>query len=170
MHYKFAIITRAHISVAAQNALVGLAAYLAAFYFTALFHSKSSTIGGLWSVISAIVVLQATTREAWKSALLRVRGTLIGAIVGSVYLYFLAFSAIGMALSMGLTVLLCDLLNVPDHGRLAAITVALIMVLSSLNPELSPFVNAALRFLESAIGAGIAVLAVMVWPQSEQAT
>jgi uncharacterized membrane protein YccC len=62
---------------------------------------------------------------------------------------------------------LCDALNVPDHGRLAAITVALIMVLSSLNPEMSPFANAALRFIESAIGAGIAVFAVMVWPQSE---
>jgi uncharacterized membrane protein YccC len=167
VRYKFAIITRAQISVAAQNALVGLAAYVAGFYFTALFHSKSSAMGGFWSVISAIVVLQATTRETWKSALLRVRGTLIGAIIGCVYLYFFAFNPIGMALSMGVTVLFCDALNVPDHGRLAAVTVALIMVLSSLIPEMSPFANAALRFVESAIGAGIAVLAVMVWPQSE---
>jgi hypothetical protein len=44
------------------------------------------------------MVLQATSRDAWQSAVLRV-------------------------------------LNVPDHRRLAAITVALIIVISTGNPE-----------------------------------
>jgi uncharacterized membrane protein YccC len=94
-------------------------------------------------------------------------GTLIGSVIAGFYLWLLPFSAIGMAVSIGLTVLLCQALNVPDHGRLAAITVALIMVLSTGNPELPPFTNAALRFVESAIGAGIAVLAVLIWPKAK---
>jgi uncharacterized membrane protein YccC len=89
-------------------------------------------------------------------------------MLGGFYLYLLPFSPIGMAVSIGLTVLLCQALKVPDHGRLAAITVALIMVISSGNPELSPFANAALRFIESVIGAVIAVLAVLLWPKAKE--
>jgi uncharacterized membrane protein YccC len=163
------MISRDRISVAIQNALVCLAAYLFGFYFTGLFHARSSSIGGLWSLVSGVVVLQATSRDTWQSAVLRVLGTLIGAILSSFYLHFFPFSPIGMAVSVGLTVLLCQMLKVPDHGRLAAITVALIMVISSGNPELSPFANASLRFIESVIGAGIAVLAVLLWPEAEQA-
>ena len=66
-------------------------------------------------------------------------------------------------------VLLCQMVEVPDDGRLAAITVALVMVISSGNPELSPFENAALRFIESVIGAGTAVLAVLLWLRAEEA-
>ena len=160
--------SRDRISVALQNALVCLAAYLAGVYFTSSFHGRSSIIGGLWCVISGIVVLQATSRDAWQSAVLRVLGTLIGATIGGFYLHLFPFSTIGMAVSVGLTVLFCQALNVPDHGRLAAITVALIIVISSGNPELSPFANAALRFSESVIGAGIAVLAVLLWPKSKE--
>ncbi len=160
--------SRDRISVAIQNALVSLAAYLVGYYFTGLFHGRSSSIGGLWSLIAAIVVLQATSRDTWKSAVLRVLGTFIGAMLGGFYLYLLPFSPIGMAVSIGLTVLLCQALKVPDHGRLAAITVALIMVISSGNPELSPFANAALRFIESVIGAVIAVLAVLLWPKAKE--
>lgn len=157
------------VSIAIQNALVSLAAYTVGYYFTGLFHSRSSNIGGLWSLIAAIVVLQATTRDTWKSAVLRVLGTLIGAILGGLYLYFFPFTPVGMAVSIGLTVLLCQALNVPDHGRLAAITVALIMVISSGNSELSSFTNAALRFIESLIGAAIAVIAVLLWPKIKAA-
>ena len=156
------------ISVAIQNALVSLAAYLVGYYFTASFHGRSSSIGGLWSLVSGIVVLQATSRDTWKSAVLRVLGTLIGAMLSGFYLYLFPFSPVGMAVSVGLTVLLCQMVEVPDHGRLAAITVALVMVISSGNPELSPFANAALRFIESVIGAGTAVLAVLLWPKTEE--
>ena len=89
-------------------------------------------------MISGIVVLQATSRDAWQSAVLRVLGTPIGATIGGFYLHLFPFSTIGMAVSVGLTVLLCQAVSVPDHGRLAAITVALIIVISNGNPELSP--------------------------------
>ena len=102
--------------------------------------------------------------------MLRVLGTLIGAMLSGFYLYLFPFSPVGMAVSVGLTVLLCQMVEVPDHGRLAAITVALVMVISSGNPELSPFANAALRFIESVIGAGTAVLAVLLWPKAKEVT
>ncbi len=39
---------------------------------------------------------------------------------------------------------------------------------SSLDPKLSPGLNALLRFAESCIGTGVAVLAVLVWPSSRR--
>lgn len=70
-----------------------------------------------------------------KSAVLRILGTLVGATVSGFYLYFFSFNAVGMAVSIGLAVLLCQMVEVPDHGRLATITVALVMMISSGNPE-----------------------------------
>jgi len=158
------VISRDATRVAVQSALVSLVSYWCGFYFTSFFHGASASIGGLWSVISGIVVLQATRRNTWSSAWLRILGTLVGAIVSAAYLFWLPFTAIGMAASILVTVLLCHAARIPDHARLAAITVAVIMVLSSLNPTLSPILSAALRFTESCIGTAIALLAVVMWP------
>ena len=158
------MISRDAARIALQIALVSLASYACGSYFTGLFHGASARIGGLWSMVSGIVVLQATRRTTWSSAWLRVLGTLIGSIIGAVYLSLLPFSAIGMAVCIFGTVLLCHAARIPDHARLAALTVAVIIVLSSINQALSPILNAALRFAESCIGTALAVLAVLMWP------
>jgi len=158
------VISRDAARIALQIALVSLASYACGSYFTGLFHGASARIGGLWSMVSGIVVLQATRRTTWSSAWLRVLGTLIGSIIGAVYLSLLPFSAIGMAVCIFGTVLLCHAARIPDHARLAALTVAVIMVLSSVNQALSPILNAALRFAESCIGTALAVLVVLMWP------
>jgi uncharacterized membrane protein YccC len=119
-------------------------------------------------MISGIAVLQATRSTTWSSAWLRLLGTLIGSIIAAVYLSLLPFSVIGMAVCIFLTVLLCQAARVPDHARLAALTVAVIMVLSSVNPALSPILSAALRFAESCIGTALAVLAVLLWPETTE--
>ena len=69
-----------------------------------------------------------------------------------------------MALAIFATVLLCTSLNIPSHGRLAAITVIVVMVTGSLDPKLSPVLNALLRFAESCICTGVAVIGLVVWP------
>ena len=60
---------------------------------------------GLWSLVPGIVVLQAASRDTWKSAVLRVLETLIGAMLSGFYLYLFPFRPAGMATSVGLTVL-----------------------------------------------------------------
>jgi len=152
------------IRVAIQIALVSFASYLGGSHFSGLFHGASASIGGLWSAISAIVVLQATRRETWSSAWLRIAGTAIGSILSAAYLTVLPFSPFGMALSVFATVLICHGARIPDHARLAAITVTVIMVIASLNPTLNPIQNALLRFSESCIGTVAAVLAILIWP------
>jgi uncharacterized membrane protein YgaE (UPF0421/DUF939 family) len=151
--------------IALQAALVSLLAYWAGSYFTRLVQGSESQIGALWATISGVVVLQATRRETVASAWLRVLGSLIGAIVSAAYLSLFPFSPLGMAFSIGITVILCYTLRVPDHARLASITVAVIMVVSMTDPRINPFMNAGLRFGESCIGAALAVLAVLAWSE-----
>jgi uncharacterized membrane protein YccC len=74
------------------------------------------------------------------------------------------FSALGMAASMSVTVLVCYGARMSDHARLAAITVSVIMVTASLNPTMNAILNAALRFSESCIGTAMAVIGVLIWP------
>ena len=71
-----------------------------------------------------------------------------------------------MAVAIFATVALCAAIKVPSHGRLAAITVIVVMVTGSLDPKLSPGLNALLRLAESGIGTGVAVLAARVWPSA----
>jgi uncharacterized membrane protein YccC len=151
----------------AEIALAALVAYLLGFWFTSLFQGYLPKIGGLWSAISAIVVTQATRRETTSSASLRVLGSAIGAFTSAVYLSLLPFHPLGMALAIFATVVVCSAARVPSHGRLAAITVIVVMVTASLDPKLSPGVNALLRFAESCIGTGVAVVGVLLWPEGK---
>ena len=153
--------------IPAEIAVAALVAYLLGFWFTSLFPGYLPKIGGLWSAISAIVVTQATRRDTTSSASLRILGSAIGAITSAVYLTLLPFHPLGMALAIFATVLLCTAVNIPSHGRLAAITVIVVMVTGSLDPKLSQGLNALLRFLESCIGTGVAVVSVRLWPGSQ---
>ena len=152
--------------IPAELAVAALVAYVLGSWFTGLFPGYLPKIGGLWSAISAIVVTQATRQDTTSSASLRILGSAIGATTSAVYLILLPFHPLGMALAIFATVLLCAAAKVPSHGRLAAITVIVVMVTGSLDPKLSPGLNALLRFAESCIGTGVAVLAVRLWPGS----
>lgn len=152
-----------------QIALATLLAYLLGTWFTALFPGYLPKIGGLWSAISAIVVTQLSRRDTVSSASLRILGSAIGALTSAVYLSFLPFHPLGMAAAILITVLLCQSANIPSHARLAAITVIVVMVTSSLDPHLNPGLNALLRLAESCIGTGVAVLIVAVWPADHPA-
>jgi len=155
---------RANVVIAVRTAAVCLAAYLAGSSFTSLFHAGSAILGGVWSVVSGIVVLQATLEDTRGSAMLRVLGTFLGALVAALYLSLFRFHPLGMAAAVGVTVLLCQALGVPDHARLAAVTVVIVLAVSVADPTIRPALNALLRFLESCIGAGIATLAVYLSP------
>ena len=151
--------------IPAQIAVAALLAYWIGFNFTSLFPGYLPKIGALWSAISAVVVAQLTRQDTRRSASLRVLGTAIGAITSAIYLSLLPFHPIGMAAAIFATGVICAGLNVPSHGRLAAITVLVVMVTASLDPALSPDLNALLRFAESCIGTAVAVVVVLLWPQ-----
>src|SRR5512136_963982 len=112
-------------------AFVSLVSYALGASFTGFFHSASAGTGGMWAVMSGNVVLQATRRETWSSAWLQILGTFAGAIVSAAYLSVLSFSVAGLAGAVFVTVILCHVFRIPDHARLAALAVSVVMVVSS---------------------------------------
>jgi uncharacterized membrane protein YccC len=154
------------LAVALQYMLVSFLSFSLAQQIAIFVHGPSDTvtIGAMWAMISAIVVTQETRSTTLDTAWLRILGSLIGAVISAVYLAFLPFSVLGMAVLIGITVLLCQVLNIPTHARLAALTVGVVMVVSALNPDIPPLVNAGTRFFEVIIGSTVAVSVAWVWP------
>jgi uncharacterized membrane protein YccC len=156
--------TRAEqLRIPAAIAVASLVAYVLGSSFTSLFPGYLPKTGGLWSAISAIVVTQVTRQDTRSSASLRVLGSAIGALTSAVYLSLLPFDPIGMAVTIFATGVICTALRVPSHGRLAAITVIVVMVTASLDPTLNPLLNALLRFVESCIGTAVALIGLFLW-------
>ncbi len=145
------------VSVSIQNIIIALFAYLCGFYFTALFNASTSAIGGLWSVISGILVLESTRADTLRSAKYRIVGTLIGCVVSGIYLFYFPFTVIGYSVCIGIGALACHLLRVPQHVKLTGVTISVVMIVSAIMHDVNPFLNAGLRFVESVIGTGVAV-------------
>ncbi len=145
-----------------KNVVVVVGAFLGGFYFTRLFHEPTSFVGGLWATISAIIVLETTHTKTLFSAKNRMIGTFIGAVLSGIYLLLFPFTIIGFATTIGIGVLVCYVLKVPQSVKLTGITIAVIMIVSTITQDLHPMKNSALRFAESAIGAIISLLVAYI--------
>lgn len=136
--------------------------FLGGFYFTTLFHAPTSLVGGLWAVISAIIVLESSHAETFASAKFRLIGSFLGAILSAIYLYFFTFSILGLTATIGIGVILCYLLKLSQSVKLTGVTIAVIVIVSTLEHSLHPFLNAGLRFIECAIGTAAAVVVALI--------
>jgi len=145
-----------------NNTVMAFIAFFAGYNFTALFHEGTSQEGGLWSVVSAVMVLESKWSETSHSAVFRIIGSFLGAAISGTYLYFYHFSAIGLAICIGVGVFVCHLLGITKYVKLTSLTIAVVMIISVINNDIEPFMNAALRFAESVIGTIVAVMVAYV--------
>jgi len=149
-----------------QIFLVVLSSYAAARYTTGLIHPASAQFGALWAAISGIVALQDTLPATGHAARLRVSGTLVGAVASATYLMLLPFSMAGLAFAAAVAVGAAVLLKQKDGGRLAAITVTVIMLLTEMNPSQHPLVSVGMRLFEASLGAALAVAVSWAWARA----
>lgn len=158
------IIQRVHLGMAVVKCIAVLLAYFFGFYVTGRFHEESGFIGAILACTSAIVVLQdKDLKNSLHDGWLRVLGTFIGALIAWIYLSFYSFSVQGMIQAVFVLEVVCMLLDVPDNGKMATITLVVILIISREYPDLPPWENGLLRFSEAAVGAGIGIF--MVWAE-----
>ena len=157
---------REAVSVAFQYGFVSFLSFLIAFTLSVHFSGAGDTaaIGAMWAMISGIVVMQETRKSTLDTAWMRIVGSLAGAVISALYLLVFPFSPLGMAVLIGITVLICGLLGIPGHARLAALTVGAVMVILWVDPGINPVANAATRFPDVIVGSSIAVGVAWVWP------
>jgi uncharacterized membrane protein YccC len=124
-------------------------------------YASSSLIGlreGFWAAISAIVVMQADLTSTESSARDRFIGTAIGGLIGCACALCWHGHLWIYALAVGLTIFGCWMAEVSTAGRLAAVTVTVIVLI----PQNEAIWRVALfRSLE--VSWGIAVAVVLAW-------
>ena len=140
------------------KAVAVLLAYVFGDWFAELFSSKAMLLGVMLACTSAVIVMDTGgVRSSLKVGWLRLLGTLIGAVLAYVYLMFFEFNVGGMTVAVIVLSLVCMALGIPDGGKIATITLIVVLIISKLEPDLSPLINGALRFGESAVGALIGI-------------
>lgn len=134
-------------------------AYLTGIYATGSFHSASRWMGAMLSCTSLITVLQMPSyRESLRPGVMRVAGTFLGALLAYIYLKLLPFSVVGMLAMVFVLEMLCMIMNIYQNGRIATITLVIIMLVSQMTPSADPLTNCLLRFFESAVGVGVGLM------------
>lgn len=122
---------------------------------------------GYWAVMSSIIVMQANVKETISASSNRLAGTAIGAIIGGIFLKLYGVHVWVFGIAVMVVVLICISLNLKQSYRLAAVTVAIILLVQHTE---SPWMTALHRFLEVSLGVVVALLiSLMMDPKYTEA-
>jgi uncharacterized membrane protein YccC len=150
--------------VAADSAVLG-AGCLISYWLTsrvlALAYSVSAAddaLGGMWAVIATVFVFRDSYAKILAAALSRMAATLISFALCLAYLAFLPFHPWGLALLVGLSVLIAALIGQPGDEITAAITTTVVLVVADLSPH-DAWQQPILRLADTAIGVAVGLAA-----------
>lgn len=150
--------------LALSKSIAVLLSFVLGSLLTKHIHETSRLLGAMLAAISSLVVLQSDIKTSVKQGWLRILGTFIGVFIAYIYLIIFPFSVMGMTIAVFLLSLLCMWVGIPDDGRIATMTLVMIMIISKTSPDLPPLTNGLLRFGEATIGSliGIAFAWILV--------
>jgi uncharacterized membrane protein YgaE (UPF0421/DUF939 family) len=162
---NFNLSNRLEGKIALKTGITAALSWTAGVGFSNLFSRPDGLVSGLWTVITAVVVLQANLGGTYNAALQRFLGVMIGSILGAGFTWWFGASPLSLGVSIFFTVTLCALSGLKESIRIACLSVCVIMVLWGMRPEISPWSFALFRFLDSCLGILIAVtIAHTLWP------
>lgn len=148
---------------AVQYAAVAPIVYLAELYLLmGPLGLELSRLGAMWGVIAAVFVIHGSRSATLKLAIFRMLGTVFGIAIMLVYLAFFPFHVIGLAACLFVGALFCRAFGRNDLVIVTLITIAVIMVDAGNPTYQAPWVNPALRFGDSLIGAVSGFLVVAI--------
>jgi uncharacterized membrane protein YccC len=154
--------TRVRVAVA-ESVVLGLSSVLA-FWLTSDVLSRiyidshdSDLLGGMWAALSTIFVSRATFQQSYTAGISRMSATAISFVICLVYLIFLPFHLWAFGLLIGISAAVGLLLGRPGDATTAAITTAVVLVVSAISP-VAPWQQPILRLADTVIGVIIGVL------------
>src|SRR5262245_21982341 len=126
---------------------------------TALWQELNLT-HGIWLTISAVVVIHPGRTETWAKGVNRVVGTLIGAVVATMFAEVMPANALTVALAVGLTILLCwGPGRLRDPMPLAALTTVLVFTFDRQEQSLAAGFWRCIEII-AGVGIGMALTAI----------
>jgi uncharacterized membrane protein YgaE (UPF0421/DUF939 family) len=114
----------------------------------------------LYAFLAAVIVTDLVPSQSKALAIHRLIATAVGAVCGAALTLVLPAGPIAIGLSILVAMLACQVLQVPDAARVAGFICGIVVFEHSAEPWL----NAFLRFLETALGV-IVALAVSYVPK-----
>ena len=114
----------------------------------------------LYAILAAVIVVDQNAEQTRKLAWQRTISTLIGALGGAVTSALFHSSLIAMAGIIFLTIIFCYAVHLAEGAKVAGYIAGIVV----LEHNVSPWVYAAYRFLETLIGIGSAFLVSILIP------
>jgi uncharacterized membrane protein YgaE (UPF0421/DUF939 family) len=160
-----ALIERLDWKIAIRVGIAAIAAWSLGILFTKLFDRPDRLASGLWTTLTAIIVLQAYLGGTYMASWNRFLGVLIGSITGGFFTSLFGSSPLSLGISIALTIMFCSILNLKESYRISSVSAAVVMILWGFSEQVSPWVFSFFRFIDSCLGILIAmVVAHTVWP------
>jgi len=165
-HFPLAALPpQAEVRAAAADSFLLAVACLVSYWLTtralSLVYSVSKdddALGGMWSVIATVFLFRDSYDKSLAAAVSRMAATLVSFALCLAYLAFLPFHPWGLAILVGLSVLIMALIGRPEDEITAGITTTVVMVVASLSPH-DAWRQPILRLADTAIGVAVGVVA-----------
>ena len=152
---------RAAVADSILLAVACLVSYLLTTRALSLVYSVSKdddALGGMWAVIATVFLFRDSYNKSLAAAVSRIAATLVSFALCLAYLAFLPFHPWGLAIMVGLSVLVTALIGRPEDEITAGITTAVIMVVAKLSPH-DAWRQPILRLADTAIGVAVGLVA-----------
>jgi uncharacterized membrane protein YccC len=142
-------------------ALACLASYLLTTRVLSLVYSVSKeddALGGMWAVIATVFLFRDSYNKSLVAATSRMSATLVSFILCLAYLAFLPVNPVGLAILVGLSVLIAALIGRPEDEITTGITTTVVLVVAKLSPH-DAWRQPILRLADTAIGVAVGLSA-----------
>jgi uncharacterized membrane protein YgaE (UPF0421/DUF939 family) len=137
--------------VATLGLVIGTAA-------THLTNRPDRLASGLWTTLTAVVVLQAYIGGTYAASWNRFLGVLIGSFTGGLLTSYFGSGPLQLGFGVAFTVLLCGVLNLKESYRIASVSFAVVCVLWGFSTGINPWEFSLYRFIDSCVGIALAVI------------
>ena len=124
---------------------------------------EDDLLGGMWAVVATLFVYRHSHGETVDAALSRMMATLVSFGLCLAYLLICPFHLWGLALLIGIGVVLVATMGRPQDAMTTSITTTVVMVVAAVNPH-HAWREPILRLIDTAIGASIGVTAAWIYP------
>lgn len=166
LNYLQVCVEKTEAKVAFRTAIAGTIGLAVGSHLNLLSNRPDRLLSGMWCVLTAIIVLQAYIGSTYKAAWNRFFGVLIGSLMGGVFTSFLGSNPLTLGIGIFFTVALCSIFQIKESYRIASASVAVIIILWGLTPEVNPWIFSLYRFIDSLFGIIIAMaVAHGIWPR-----
>jgi hypothetical protein len=151
--------------IAIKTGIAASCSYFIAREYVSFFARPDSLISGLWCVITTIVVMQANVGSTYKVSVIRLLGVAIGSLLGGISTHYFGASLLGLGMCVTIATFVCSLFQLKEAYRIAALSVAVVMLSWAVHPEASPWVISFFRSFDSTVGILVAIfVSHIIWP------